>query len=233
MFVTYHQKDPWSDPTGFYSHLTSQIYRNRNVDCVIITGDFNSQIGKESDSTLFDSIIERKYLDPVRNSYGDSFIDFLKDLKLCVTNGHISSELHNFTTVGKGKAVVDYIVIPHDCLKLCEKCEVKLMSDIMEEYDLIKLLTSTCKQPDHSVISLKIRSTSEKVASNPLRAIKNKNITNESLNNKTKRFKFDNVPSVFMNNPDWTKVSHEIITNFENANNDQKDINFAYSDMCN
>ena len=80
---------------------------------------------------------------------------------------------------------------------------------------------------------MKIRFTSEKVASNPSRAIKNKNITNESLNNESKRFKFDNVPSVFMNNPDWTKVSHEIITNFENDTNDQKDVDFAYSDMCN
>ena len=124
-----------------------------------------------------------------------------------MTNGRISSELDNFTSVEKGKAI--------------------------EEYDLIKLLSSTWKQPYHSVISLKIRFTSEKVASNPSRAIKNENTTNESLNNETKRFKFDNVPSVFMNNPDWTKVSHKIITNFENATNDQKDIDFAYSDMCN
>ena len=225
---------PWADPTGFYSHLTSQIYINSTVNCIIITGDFNARLGKEPDIASFDSVNERKVLDPIKNSYGDSLIDFLKDVQFCVTNGRVSPDLDNFTSVGKGKAVVDYTAVPHDCLKLCKKCEVKLMTDLIEDYNLLSLLSGTCKTPDHSVISLTFGLKIEKERITPSKTINNnKTSFNESIIPQSKRFKFDQVSSLFMNNSDWVEVTRQIVTNFQNLNNEQIKIDLAYSDMCN
>ena len=50
------ESSPWADPTAFYGHLMSQIYLNSEVNFIIICGDFNARIGKESDTASFDPV---------------------------------------------------------------------------------------------------------------------------------------------------------------------------------
>ena len=142
---------PWADPTIFFGHLISQIYLYSTTNTIIICG--NARIGKNLDVALFDNTAKRKIIDSVKNSYGDNLIDFLKEVKFCVASGRVTPHLDNFTSTAKGTAVVDYILIPHDCLMYC-KCSVTLISDIIDKYNLASLLSSSSKQPDHSVVSL-------------------------------------------------------------------------------
>lgn len=58
---------------------------------------------------------------------------FLRDSRMCVLNGRIDPLCDNFTSVSpKGKAVVDYIVVPIDCLEDCLEFQVLLVSQVVE-----------------------------------------------------------------------------------------------------
>ena len=71
-------------------------------------------------------------LDDIKNSHGDSLIDFLKDTQMCIVNGRISSKSNNFTCINsRGKSVVDYIILPHYCVKFCSSFKVENMSDLL------------------------------------------------------------------------------------------------------
>ena len=89
------------------------------------------------------------YLDSGKNCFGDYFIKFLKEVKFCVANGRITPEFDGFISLSKGKAVVDYIEIPQDCIQMCNKCEVHLISDVINDHNLVRFLSTTCKQLDH------------------------------------------------------------------------------------
>ena len=74
---------------------------------------------------------------------------------MCVTNGRITPEYDNFTSISsRGKSVVDYILTPYDCLDKCVKCEVDLPNELVQRYDCLSQITETCKVPDHSMITL-------------------------------------------------------------------------------
>ena len=90
--------------------------------------DFNSTL---DDITL----PERNVLDVKSNRYGDYLVDFLVDSKCCVTNGKGDRALDNYTSVSKkGKAVVDYVIVP----------------ECVDKYGLS--LHSKVRPPDHSLI---------------------------------------------------------------------------------
>ena len=58
---------------------------------------------------------------------GKQFVNFLKDSKLCVLNGRFDAKLDNFTSIGRGKSVVDYLFCPHNMLDMCSKfCRIDL-----------------------------------------------------------------------------------------------------------
>lgn len=61
------------------------------------------------------------------------FLIFLRDSKCCVLNGRINQENDNFTSISeRGKAVVDYIITPHDCLESCVDFKVITSKDLMD-----------------------------------------------------------------------------------------------------
>ncbi len=49
----------------------------------------------------------------------------------------------------RAKSVVDYIAVPHDCMKLYTEYHVKTTADLLTEHDLFSLLSDRCKAPDH------------------------------------------------------------------------------------
>ena len=79
----------------------------------------------EMDLTInFDKIPQRMPKDVSKNSYCEIFLEFLKSTQCCVLNGRFKDDKYNFTSTNRGNAVVDYIVVPHDCFKNCVNFEV-------------------------------------------------------------------------------------------------------------
>ena len=140
-----------------FSHLITQLYLCCDFDRIFLCGDFNARIGNLNDNIPdVDSLSDRISIDITRSGHCDMFLEFLKDSKLCVINGRVTPERDNYTCVsGRGKSVVDYIITPHDCLGECSECEVELTNDLLEKYDCMSLLSSTCKAPDHSLLTVK------------------------------------------------------------------------------
>lgn len=76
-------------------------------------------------------------------------IEFLKDSKCCILNGRLSPQNDHFTSVStKGKAVVDYIVTPRDCLNRTALVESK-------GPECIRLIGDCSRLADHSLLFLK------------------------------------------------------------------------------
>ena len=126
------------DAQTFFSHLLTQIYIYDESDAILLAGDFNSRIGSLPDSVSdIDCVPKRKPLDKSINQHGHEFIDFLNESKFCVLNGRLI-DCDNFTSIStKGKAVVDYICVPHDMLSRCKYFSVLTAESIVHNNDLI------------------------------------------------------------------------------------------------
>ena len=152
------ENSPWGyDPNSFFVHLLSSLYFH--CDAVLFCGDFNGRVGKAVDivSGLDEDIPPRIYLDDVKRSHGDVLLEFIKDGRLAILNGRINPTADNFTCVShRGRSVVDYMLLPHNCLKFCLDFKVELMSDIIDVALCTELLSNTCKIPDHSLLTVKM-----------------------------------------------------------------------------
>lgn len=69
-------------------------------------------------------------------------------LKFCVLNGHVCPENDGFTCcTARGVSVVDYCIVPHECLGSCSNFCVASMTDLLTQYDIKYLLGLHCKAP--------------------------------------------------------------------------------------
>ena len=50
---------------------------------------------------LVDSISKRNGIDKSANSYCDTFLEFLMDIKMCTLNGRVTPQFDNFTCLNK------------------------------------------------------------------------------------------------------------------------------------
>lgn len=105
------------DSVTFFTHLLAQVY-SLEADVIYLCGDFNSRISNKDDCIGdIDNVPPRVAIDLSMNSHGESLLEFLRDCKCCVLNGRINPDTDNFTSISsRGRAVVDYIITPHDCL---------------------------------------------------------------------------------------------------------------------
>ena len=79
---------------------------------------------------------------------------------MCITNGRVTPEFNNMTSVSaKGKAVVDFIVMPTDTIGTCLSCHVHQISDIINENNLHGLLRTKNKLLGHSLIVIRTEET--------------------------------------------------------------------------
>ena len=112
------------DAQSFYSHLLAQIYINNDCDFIFVAADFNSRIGSISDiMSDIDELSKRICLDKTVNQHGHEFIDFLNEAKFCVLNGRFNDSEYTSIT-RKGRAMVDYICVPHEDFKKCKSFNV-------------------------------------------------------------------------------------------------------------
>ena len=231
---------PYSDTNVFFSHLISSIYLNNHIDNIFFCGDFNSRIGSCQDiiQNLDQEIPLLNNVDKCKNGYCDIFIDFLKDVKLCIINGRVSPEHNDYTYCNvKGLSVVDYIVTNHESLPLISKCQVHSIHSIIEKYQLYDLLSNSCKAPDHSIVEIKFSPKNTKnfitVDKETVKLTSNRAQKAPPVNIHTNKFYlFDKKPELFMANETWRLAVIEIINNLQSINNTQHALDIAYDNLC-
>ena len=118
----------------------------------IVAGDMNARIGESLDFIKdVDEVDTRRVLDNTINNHGKELINFLLETKCGIVNGRINPSCDNFTSVSrKGKAVVDYIIVPLLCFSLCDYFKVHLATEIMS-----KLGIENDKIPNHSMLEFR------------------------------------------------------------------------------
>ncbi|CAC5382451.1 unnamed protein product [Mytilus coruscus] len=149
------ENSPWGrDAQTFYSHVLSQIYLNYGVDAIFLLGDFNSRLGNLKDvSAQFDNVTTRETIDKTHNQHGQSFSEFLNDSTFCVLNGPSGEKSNTFTSISlKGKAVVDYVCVPHDIVENCKNFEIITCNEIIESKRIQHLIGTRSRIPDHEFL---------------------------------------------------------------------------------
>ena len=147
------------DSVTFFTHLLAQVY-SLEADAIYLCGDFNSRISNKDDCIGdIDNVPPRVAIDLSMNSHGESVLEFLRDCKCCVLNGRINPDTDNFTSISsRGRAVVDYIITPHDCLETCIDLKVITPSEILSNNPIcIDLIGEKSRLPDHSLLMFKFK----------------------------------------------------------------------------
>ena len=120
------------DPNTFYADLLTELCMHNETDAVISCGDFNGRIGNmaDVDINVDVDIANRTSIDRIKHAHGDALIEFVVDSKLAILNGRIDPQNDNFTFVSpRGKSVVDYLIVPQDCLHLVKSFKVDVATD--------------------------------------------------------------------------------------------------------
>ena len=110
------------DSQEFLAHVLSSVYTYNDCDAVLLCNDFNSRIGSMADVSDFNNanIPPRQTFDKTLYQHGHSFLEFLNEAKMCLLNGRFDESENNYTSVStRGKAVVDYICVPHEVFENC------------------------------------------------------------------------------------------------------------------
>ena len=165
-------------------------------------------------------------LDPVKAGHYLDFVDFLKDAKFAITNGCISPELDNFTNVKRGRSVVDYMFVPHDCFSRVVKCRVELANSLVEECGASDLVGERCKIPDHSMISIQVDwgCTHDNV-----------DISTPHESGSTqghKRYRFHNLSNESLDSDIWKRSLQLIIDRLLERHFAQKELDDLYDAFC-
>ncbi len=140
---------------AIFEHLVNMIYELCDDDLTVIMGDINGRVGSKSDFIEgIDDISPRVAIDEVINDQGKSLIAFLLQTNMCILNGRVDPLMDNFTSIShRGKAVVDYILVPQCQLPYITSFSVNTMSDLTDKYDLPQ---ETSRVSDHSILSCTI-----------------------------------------------------------------------------
>ena len=166
----------------------------------------------------------RKVIDITRpNTHGDAFIEFLKDIKLCMLNGRFDPQKDNYTSISnRGRSVVDYVLTPHDCFEYCKDFKVESVTSLLDKFKLVDLVGERSRPPDHSVLSFKFVTNymPEDVATEPIKS------------HGGRRYYFEHVPDTFMSTEIWTEGIRVLIDTFLNMANNQEDLDSSYDNMC-
>ena len=118
--------------------------------CNIWCGDFNARCGSlEADS---ESLPTRRVIDSVKNSQGETFVDFLRSVDMCVVNGRKGRDM--FTCVSnRGRSVVDYCVVGVENFDMIHDFRVTTMRESIDE---MRLKGEVTRVPDHSLVQWEV-----------------------------------------------------------------------------
>ena len=215
------------DAIGFFMHLTSEMYRQHDIDLNIIVGDFNARIGNLKDYIEeIDNIQPRIIQDKVINQHGTSFVEFLLESNCCILNGRFGKESANFTSIStKGTAVVDYIAVSNSEIHKFSEFTIKTCGEILEELDLGNLFNTNCRMPDHSVITCKFATTA-------IRELQNEIEKPPENNEKRTRYAVDKIQGDFLNNINIREKILQLNEEILLCNETQENINTVFKNIC-
>lgn len=106
----------------YFNYINTLFFEYKDEsDILMLCGDMNARIGDmndiKDDCNVFD-IKTRLTCENITNRHGNCLLDFLYDNDICVLNGRFGLESNKFTSIStRGRAVVDYIILPHDFCK--------------------------------------------------------------------------------------------------------------------
>ena len=148
-------------------------------------------------------------------------MEFLNEAKVCVLNGRFN-EQDNYTSIsGRGKAVVDYICVPHDIFSRCKYFNVVTVQEITDQFALHGLLGERSRLPDHSVLLAEFECD---ISSTQV------NLDAKQSSNDV-RYKTKNIPPDFMSSEISRIALINIITRIESTRETQEDIDSIYTDF--
>ena len=219
--------------SSFFSHILTLMYQYSHADAVYFMGDLNARIGGKQDyNENFDTAISpRVFLDKVSNKHGDTFIEFLKDSRCCVVNGRINASDDNYTFIdpNRGSSVVDWLVVPHDCLKTINSFKIHVVSDFGQSLTGRRL-------SDHSLIEFRFCPHYDKhvTSVDQLRddTVLGDCIEPPNLQNYFRRYDVRSVPPNFMQSTFCREAVLNCISGIEQSRETQRDIDNVYESVC-
>ena len=115
------------DANDFYDSLLSQVHVYGKESTFFLCGDFNSRCGDMDDYIAgVDKVPERNVIDFKRNAYGELLCEYLMNSNCCILNGRKCVK-NNYTFISPlGSSVVDYCLVPYECLDKFEQFKVAL-----------------------------------------------------------------------------------------------------------
>ena len=192
------------DSSSFFSHLISLTYETMSSDLTLICGDLNARIGNKCDYIPdIDDIPPRNSIDDKVNNHGETLIEFLKDVKMCALNGRLTPELDNYTCIStRGRSIVDYVLVPHECLRFCKKLEVIPVNSLIDKLRLTQLISHKSKPPDHSMVIANIMY-SYRCDLEETGKVEQSYTQSTERNERRRMYCFDTRPQGFMQNKMW------------------------------
>jgi len=212
------------DVHAFFDNLLTDYYSFYKDGLVFICGDFNSRCGDLEDFIAgIDNIPLRIPRDFKANYYGELFIEFLINCNMCMLNGRFSTDHDNFTSVSsKGASVVDYCVVPHSDLYLCQNFKVLPVTNLINAIPGLNQC-ATSGLPDHNMITWNI-STGE---------LNMDNIeTCNSIEHGSIKFDLHSIPYSFLSSAHTVQLINGTIDKIEQGLQQQSDIDTIYDDFC-
>ena len=207
------------DMHSFFDNLLTQVNTYQNDGKIVVGGDFNARCSNVSDFIEgVDDIIDRESIDDCENSYCNFFMEFLISANFCMLNGRLGT--NNFTSISeKGKAVVDYICIPHSQLSEHTDFQVQTVEEIRNMFNL-PLPERLSQLPDHSPLMTTLS----------LKQFMSSEICSESAKTPVKKFNVKHIPQTFMD-IEKDHIRHAI-QSIENDIHVKNNVNVAYDDFC-
>ena len=136
----------------FFHTLMYHVFEHQSNALITVFGDFNVRVGDQEDFIAgVDTIPMRDVVDYSKNQNCNLLIDFLISTNMCILNGR-NFKCNNFTSVSaKGCAVVDYVLVPYECLDRYSNFKVILATNIVERSVGIQAVDNITI-PDHSIL---------------------------------------------------------------------------------
>ena len=146
---------------------------------------------------------------------------------MSMMNGRISPQYDDYTSVSlKGSSVVDYIAIPIYFIDNCVTFKVHGVNDLLNKFDLYRLLGEGCEAPDNALLTLEFQTR--------LRTMGQYSVPSSEGPIETRvrpKYSFDYIPAGFMTSPPWQRVVDELICKIDVMNNYVSECVNLYADL--
>ena len=198
----------------------AKIY-SQEYSVLYIMDDFNAQTGTLNDhvSHLDYTLPQMQNYDTVITSHGKSLIETLRGIGCCIINGRNGYSCYTCNHKG-GLSVVDYIIT--QACNFDNVLDWKIIScdEKAKKNQLYQLINMKCKLPDHSLITVAVRSfehIEEQVEMKYPKAVK------------SKKYNISKVDHNFMNDDYNQRLLNELIDEILVSKEHQNDIDSLYT----